>query len=93
MRMLPGMTVIVPCDHNQTKQATLAIAQHEGPVYLRFGRPKWPVFIPVDMPFEIGKAQVLIEGNDVSSSPAATWCGKRIAGGGGTGEARHPAPK
>lgn len=66
MRMLPGMTVIVPCDYNQTKQATIAIGAHEGPVYLRFGRPKWPVFIPADMPFEIGKAQVLIEGKDVS---------------------------
>jgi transketolase len=58
--------VIVPCDHNQTKQATIAIAEHEGPVYLRFGRPKWPVFIPTDMPFTIGKAQRLIEGSDVS---------------------------
>lgn len=66
MRMLPGMTVIVPCDYNQTKQATIAIADHDGPVYLRFGRPKWPVFIPADMPFEIGKAQRLIEGSDVS---------------------------
>ena len=66
MRMLPGMTVIVPCDFNQTKQATLALAVHEGPAYLRFGRPKWPVFIPADMPFEIGKAQVLEEGSDVS---------------------------
>lgn len=66
MRMLPGMTVVVPADHNQTKQATLAIADHEGPVYLRFGRPKWPVFIPADMPFEIGKAQVLVPGNDVT---------------------------
>lgn len=66
MRMLPGMTVVVPCDFNQTKQATIAIAEHEGPVYLRFGRPKWPVFIPADMPFEIGKAQVLVEGSDVS---------------------------
>ncbi len=66
MRMLPGMTVIVPCDHNQTKQATIAIAAYEGPVYLRFGRPKWPVFIPADMPFEIGKAQRLVEGTDVS---------------------------
>jgi transketolase len=66
MRMLPGMTVIVPCDFNQTKQATIAIAAHEGPVYLRFGRPKWPVFIPADMPFQIGKAQRLIEGKDVS---------------------------
>ena len=66
MRMLPGMTVIVPADHNQTKQATIAIADHEGPVYLRFGRPKWPVFIPADLPFEIGKAQVLSTGTDVS---------------------------
>lgn len=66
MRMLPGMAVVVPCDYNQTKQATLAIAAHEGPVYLRFGRPKWPVFIPADMPFEIGKAQRLIEGREVS---------------------------
>ena len=66
MRMLPGMTVVVPCDFNQTKQATIAIAAHEGPVYLRFGRPKWPVFIPADMPFEIGKAQLLVEGTDVS---------------------------
>ncbi|MBZ0205994.1 MAG: transketolase family protein [Flavobacteriales bacterium] len=66
MKMLPGMTVIVPCDHNQTKQATIAIADHEGPVYLRFGRPKWPVFIASDTPFEIGKAQLLSEGTDVS---------------------------
>jgi transketolase len=66
MKMLPGMTVIVPCDFNQTKQATIAIGAHEGPVYLRFGRPKWPVFIPADMPFEIGKAQVLVQGTDVS---------------------------
>ena len=66
MRMLPGMTVVVPADFNQTKQATTAIAEHHGPVYLRFGRPKWPVFIPADMPFELGKAQRLIEGTDVS---------------------------
>ena len=66
MKMLPGMTVIVPCDHNQTKQATIAIAEHEGPVYLRFGRPKWPVFIAPDAPFAIGKAQLLSEGTDVS---------------------------
>ena len=66
MKMLPGMTVIVPCDFNQTKQATIAIADHDGPVYLRFGRPKWPVFIPEGMPFEIGKAQVLSNGTDVS---------------------------
>ena len=66
MRMLPGMTVIVPADYNQTKAATIAIAAHHGPVYLRFGRPKWPVFIPADMPFEIGKAQRLVNGTDVS---------------------------
>jgi transketolase len=66
MRMLPGMMVVVPADFNQTKQATLAIAEHHGPVYLRFGRPKWPVFIPADLPFELGKAQRLIEGTDVS---------------------------
>jgi transketolase len=66
MRMLPGMAVVVPADYNQTRQATLAIAAHEGPVYLRFGRPKWPVFIPAEMPFEIGKAQVLVEGKDVT---------------------------
>ncbi|MBW3545164.1 MAG: transketolase family protein [Bacteroidetes bacterium] len=66
MRMLPHMTVINPCDYNQTKAATMAIADYEGPVYLRFGRPKVPVFIPKDMPFEIGKALKLIEGADVS---------------------------
>lgn len=66
MKMLPHMNVINPCDYNQTRQATIAIADHEGPVYLRFGRPKWPVFIPEDMPFEIGKGIVLIEGTDVS---------------------------
>jgi len=66
MKMLPGMTVINPCDYNQTKAATIAIAQHEGPVYLRFGRPKWPVFISEDTPFIIGKALMLNEGTDVS---------------------------
>jgi transketolase len=66
MKMLPGMTVICPADYNQTKQATLAIADYLGPVYLRFGRPKWPVFIPENMPFEIGKAQLLKEGKDIS---------------------------
>lgn len=66
MKMLPGMTVINPCDYNQTKAATIAIAKHDGPVYLRFGRPKWPVFIPEDMPFVIGKALMLNEGTDVS---------------------------
>lgn len=66
MKMLPGMTVIVPCDFNQTKAATMAIADHEGPVYLRFGRPKWPNFTPENPTFEIGKAQVLAEGNDIT---------------------------
>ncbi len=66
MKMLPGMTVINPCDYNQTKAATIAIAKHEGPVYLRFGRPKVPIFIPEDQAFEIGKALPLEEGTDVS---------------------------
>ncbi len=66
MKMLPGMTVIVPCDFNQTKAATIAIADHEGPVYLRFGRPKWPNFTPENAEFEIGKAQILHEGTDVT---------------------------
>lgn len=66
MKMLPGMTVINPCDYRQTKAATLAIASHPGPVYLRFGRPNWPVFIPEDLPFEIGKALHLRAGTDVS---------------------------
>jgi len=65
MKMLPGMTVIVPCDFSQTKAATIAIADHKGPVYLRFGRPKWPNFT-ADIKFEIGKAQILSEGKDVS---------------------------
>lgn len=66
MKMLPGMTVIVPCDYNQTKAATIAIAAYEGPVYLRFGRPKWANFTAENQNFEIGKAQVLAEGTDVS---------------------------
>lgn len=66
MRMLPGMTVINPCDYNQTKAATIAIAKHHGPVYLRFGRPAWPVFTPADQKFEIGKALKLADGKDVS---------------------------
>src|SRR6202046_5042626 len=65
MKMLPGMTVIVPCDYSQTKAATLAIADRPGPVYLRFGRPSWPIFTST-MPFEIGKAQVFSEGTDVT---------------------------
>lgn len=66
MRMLPNMTVINPCDYNQTKAATLAIADHEGPVYLRFGRPKVPVFTTEGEKFEIGKAINMIEGSDVT---------------------------
>ena len=66
MKMLPNMTVIVPCDFNQTKAATIAAAEYDGPVYLRFGRPKVPNFTPVDQKFEIGKAQMLKEGADVS---------------------------
>ncbi|MDR6300900.1 transketolase family protein [Mesonia maritima] len=66
MKMLPGMTVINTCDYNQTKAATLAIAEHEGPVYLRFGRPKVANFTPEDQQFEIGKALQLTEGNDVT---------------------------
>ena len=66
MKMLPNMTVIVPCDFNQTKNATLAAAEYEGPVYLRFGRPKVPNFTPVDEKFIIGKAQMLQEGSDVT---------------------------
>lgn len=66
MKMLPGMTVINPCDYNQTKAATIAIAEHQGPVYLRFGRPKVANFTPADQKFEIGKAIQLQEGNDVT---------------------------
>jgi len=66
MKMLPGMTVINPCDYNQTKAATLAIAKHHGPVYLRFGRPKVPIFIPENQEFVIGKALLLEEGTDVT---------------------------
>jgi transketolase len=65
MKMLPGMTVIVPCDYNQTKAATIALGDHKGPAYLRFGRPSWPIFTG-DRPFTIGKADKLIEGKDVS---------------------------
>jgi len=65
MKMLPGFTVINPCDYEQTRLATLAIAEHQGPVYLRFGRPGWPVFTE-GKPFEIGKALMLSEGTDVS---------------------------
>ena len=66
MKMLPGMVVINPCDFNQTKAATIAIAEYEGPVYLRFGRPSVPIFTPENQKFEIGKAIQLTEGNDVT---------------------------
>jgi transketolase len=66
MKMLPGMTVINPCDYNQTKAATIAIAEHHGPVYLRFGRPSVPIFTPADQKFEIGKAINFTEGTDVT---------------------------
>src|SRR5918992_1980479 len=66
MKMLPHMTVINPCDYNQTKAATIAIAEYHGPVYLRFGRPSVPIFTPGDEKFEIGKAQIFSEGSDVS---------------------------
>src|ERR1700712_1208917 len=66
MKMLPGMCVINPCDYNQTKAATIAIADYVGPVYLRFGRPVVPNFTPADQNFEIGKAVMLNEGTDVT---------------------------
>src|SRR4051812_25453210 len=66
MKMLPHMVVINPCDFNQTKAATIAIAKHHGPVYLRFGRPAVPNFTPADQKFEIGKAVMLNEGKDVT---------------------------
>jgi transketolase len=66
MKMLPNMTVIVPADFNQTKQATIASAKHNGPVYLRFGRPVMPIFVKPDADFVIGKADVLAEGTDVT---------------------------
>lgn len=66
MKMMPGMTVINPCDYNQTKAATIAIADYEGPVYLRFGRPVMPIFTDPDQKFEIGKAWMVNEGTDVT---------------------------
>ena len=66
MRALPGMTVINPCDFNQTKAATIAAAEYDGPVYLRFGRPSVPNFTPADQKFEIGKAIIMNEGTDVT---------------------------
>ena len=66
MRAIPGMVVINPCDYNQTKAATIAAAKYDGPVYLRFGRPSWPVFTDPSEPFEIGKAYIMNEGADVT---------------------------
>ena len=66
MRMLPGMTVINPCDYNQIILATKAIAAHDGPVYLRFGRPSWPIFSNLEGPFEIGKGWKINRGNDIT---------------------------
>ena len=66
MKMLPNMTVVVPCDYNQTRLATLALAEHHGPAYLRFGRPSWPIFTPAESGFEIGKAQLIKSGKDVT---------------------------
>ena len=66
IKMLPNFTIVVPCDYNQTKAATIAIADHKGPVYLRFGRPSWPIFTNPNEKFEIGKAQKMISGTDVT---------------------------
>jgi transketolase len=66
MRSMPNMTVINPCDYNQTKAATIACASYKGPVYLRFGRPVVPIFTDPDQKFEIGKAWMVNEGKDVS---------------------------
>lgn len=66
MKMLPNMVVLNPCDHTQAKQATIAAARYNGPVYIRYGRPKVPVFLTEDTPFEIGKALLLNEGKDVT---------------------------
>ena len=66
MKMLPGMVVINPCDYNQTKAATIEISKYLGPVYLRFGRPKVPNFMPENEKFEIGKGIKLVEGNQVT---------------------------
>src|SRR5207342_2384328 len=80
MRMLPGMTVIVPCDYNQTKAATIAIADHQGPVYLRFGRPKVANFTAENQIFEIGKAQMINEGSDVTIFATGHMVWKAIEG-------------
>jgi transketolase len=75
MKMLPGMTVIVPCDYNQTKAATIAIADHIGPVYLRFGRPVWPIFTDANSKFEIGKRKYLAKEKIFLFFAAAIWFG------------------
>lgn len=83
MRMLPGMTVVVPCDYNQTRLATIAVGRMHGPVYLRFGRPKWDIFTPAEDPtFQIGKAQVMTEGSDVTIIACGhlVWLSLKAAG-------------
>ncbi len=80
MKMLPNMTVIVPADFNQTKQATIAIADYDGPVYLRFGRPVMPIFVKPDAQFIIGKADVLAEGSDVTIIACGHLVWKSIEG-------------
>src|SRR3546814_15253241 len=72
MRMLPHMTVINPCDYNQTKAATLAVAEHVGPVYLRFGRPSVPIFTPAGQKFEFGKALLISEARRVGKECSST---------------------
>ena len=89
MKMLPHMTVINPCDFNQTKAATIAIAEHEGPVYLRFGRPVVPNFTPADQKFEIGKAVMLNEGTDVTIFATGHLVWKAILGRQTSGRKRH----
>jgi len=81
MKMLPNMVVINPCDFNQVKAATFAIADYFGPVYLRFGRPGWPNFTPEDQNFEIGKAVKIREGHDVSifATGHMVWIGIKAA--------------
>ncbi len=81
MKMMPGMTVIVPCDYSQTKAATLAVADYNGPVYLRFGRPVWPIFTD-KMDFKIGRAQSFSEGTDVSIFACGHMVWKAIEAGG-----------
>ena len=76
MKMLPGMTVINPCDFNQTKAATIAIAAHEGPVYLRFGRLKCPTLPPKTKPLKLEKAIVCVKAKTLPLSLRAIWCGK-----------------